>query len=295
LGGSGGECGANDVAQFSAMMLLDTATFVFGLLIGAIGTMVGVGGGFLIVPVIALIAPDWEARTITAYSLAVVSANACSGTAAYLRQRRVDVRGAAAFAIAAVPGVLLGVFGADHISRGWFDPLFAVLLIIMAGSLLIAPGWRPAGRGTTRRTLDDAHHVHYEWSFDMRLGLFGSVIVGVISALFGIGGGPIQVPFLVAALNYPEHIATATSHAVLAATSLLATIIHASRGDFRSDIGITVMTALGASIGAPVGARLSRFVSGRVLLRILAAMLLFIAVRLIFVTAHHTYLQASKG
>jgi uncharacterized membrane protein YfcA len=129
--------------------------------------------------------------------------------------------------------------------------------------------------------------VHYEWSFDMRWGLFGSVIVGIVSALFGIGGGPIQVPFLVAVLNYPEHVATATSHAVLAATSLLATIIHASRGDFSTDLVITLSTALGALIGAPVGARLSRLVSGRVLLRILAAMLLFIAVRFIFVTVHH--------
>ncbi len=225
----------------------------------------------------------------------MVSANACSGTAAYLRERRVDVRSAVAFAIAAVPGVLLGVLAADRISRGWFDPLFAGLLVLMAGSLVIAPGWRPSGGGTTHRTLDDAHNVHYEWSFDMRWGLFGSVIVGVVSALFGIGGGPIQVPFLVVVLNYPEHVATATSHAVLAATSQLATIIHAVRGDFTTDLGLTLSTALGAFIGAPVGARLSRFVSGRVLLRILAAMLLFIAIRLIFVAAHHTIPRAPKG
>jgi len=153
---------------------------------------------------------------------------------------------AAAFAIAAVPGVLLGVLGADRISRGWFDALFAGLLVIMAGLLVFAPGWRPSGGGATRRTLDDPHNVHYEWSFDMRWGLFGSVIVGVVSALFGIGGGPIQVPFLVAALNYPEHVATATSHAVLATTSLLATIIHAFRGDFTTALGITLSTAFGA-------------------------------------------------
>lgn len=288
MGALRGEHGANDVAQLSAIMLPDAASFAFGLLIGAIGTMVGVGGGFLIVPVAALLQPQWEARTITAYSLAVVSANACSGTAAYLRQRRVDLRSAVAFATAAVPGVLLGVLGADRISRGWFDPLFGGLLVVMAGLLVIAPGWRPSGGGATRRTLDDSHHVHYEWSFDMRLGLFGSVIVGVVSALFGIGGGPIQVPFLVAALNYPEHVATATSHAVLAVTSLLATIVHAVRGDFRADLGITLSTALGALFGAPVGARLSRIVSGRVLLRILAAMLVFIAVRLFFTSVNHS-------
>jgi uncharacterized membrane protein YfcA len=265
-------------------MPVDAALFGFGLIIGAIGTMVGVGGGFLIVPVIALFEPRWEARTITAYSLAVVSANACSGTAAYLRQRRVDLRSAGAFIAAALPGVVLGVFGADRLSRGWFDPLFGLLLVGMAALLTIAPDWRPSYRGgPVKRELVDSRGVRYVWSFDMRLGLLGSVVVGIVSALFGIGGGPIQVPFLVAALNYPEHIATATSHAVLAATSLVATLIHAARGDFSADLQLTLATSLGALIGAPLGASLSRFVPGRVLLRILAAMLAFIAARLIFV------------
>ncbi len=159
-----------------------------------------------------------------------------------------------------------------------------LLLLGMAALLAIAPNWRPSGRGgPVERELVDSRGVRYAWSFDMRLGLLGSVVVGIVSALFGIGGGPIQVPFLVAALNYPEHVATATSHAVLAATSLVATLIHAARGDFSADLRLTLATSLGAFIGAPLGARLSRFVPGRVLLRILAAMLAFIAARLIFV------------
>jgi uncharacterized membrane protein YfcA len=265
-------------------MPLDVTLFGFGFVVGAIGTLVGVGGGFLIVPVIALLEPRWEARTITAYSLAVVCANACSGAFAYVRQRRVDVRSAGAYIAAALPGVVLGVFGADRISRGWFDPIFGVLLAGMAAVLALAPDWRPSGRGgPVQRELVDSRGVRYAWSFDMRLGLLGSIVVGIVSALFGIGGGPIQVPFLVAALNYPEHIATATSHAVLAMTSLVATLIHAARGDFSADLRLTVATSLGALAGAPLGARLSRFVPGRVLLRILAAMLAFISARLIFV------------
>jgi uncharacterized membrane protein YfcA len=221
---------------------------------------------------------------ITAYSLAVVSANACSGTAAYLRQGRVDVRSAVTFIIAALPGVVAGVAGADRVPRGWFDPIFGVLLVVMAVLLVVAPHLRPAGSGgSTHRILVDVEGQRYAWSFDMRWGLLGSVVVGVVSAVFGIGGGPIQVPFLVDVLNYPEHVATATSHAVLAATSLLATVIHALRGDFVADAGLTLATACGALVGAPIGARLSRYVSGPVLLRILAAMLIFIAGRLIFV------------
>jgi uncharacterized membrane protein YfcA len=264
------------------------AMFAFGAGVGAVGTMVGVGGGFLIVPVIALLEPTWQPRAITAYSLAVVCANACSGTLAYVRQRRVDRRSVAAFAAAAIPGVLLGVLGADTLDRGWFDPLFGILLAAMAAWLTIAPQRRPKNLGGGAvRELVDAHGRRYRWSFDMRLGLAGSAVVGVVSALFGIGGGPVQVPFLVTLLNYPEHVATATSHAVLAVTTLVATLVHAAQGDYRGTLPLTLATAAGALAGAPLGARLSRFVPGKTLLRILAAMLAFIAVRLIAPHENH--------
>jgi uncharacterized protein len=262
---------------------VDALFFAFGAFVGGIGTLVGVGGGFLIVPVMALLEPEWQVRTLTAYSLAVVCANACSGATAYLRQGRVDVRSAGLFALAAVPGVVVGVAGADRLPRGWFDPLFGVLVLAMAVWLALAPQRLPgSGGGSTRRELVDAHGVRYAWSFDLRIGLLGSVVVGIFSALFGIGGGPLQVPFLVAVLNFPEHVATATSHAVLAVTSLLATLIHLAHGDFAYDARPTLVTAAGALVGAPLGARLSRYVPGRTLMRILAAMLAFIAVRLIF-------------
>lgn len=181
-----------------------------------------------------------------------------------LRARRVDLRSAAAFIVAAFPGVFAGIAGADRISRGLFDPLFGLLLALMAAVLTFAPGWRSGLRGgASKRTLVDANGNSYAWSFDMRLGLIGSVFVGIVSALFGIGGGPIRVPFLVTVLNFPEHVATATSHLVLAATSLLATLIHATHGDFAAELPVTISTALGALIGAPIGARLSQIVSGR--------------------------------
>jgi uncharacterized membrane protein YfcA len=70
---------------------IDVLMFAVGVFVGAIGTMVGVGGGFLIVPAIALLQPTWSTRVITAFSLAVVSANAwcIPGGAACLRKARV--------------------------------------------------------------------------------------------------------------------------------------------------------------------------------------------------------------
>lgn len=262
---------------------LDAATFAFGVAIGAIGTMVGVGGGFLIVPVVAMVQPHWATRTVTAFSLAVVCANAVSGTIAYLRARRVDVRSAVLFAAAAAPGALVGVAGANLLQRRVFDQIFAVVLAAMAGWLALGPERTTGeGAGSQRREIVDSRGNRYVWSFRLRWGLAGSVGIGVLSALLGIGGGPVQVPFLVSLLNYPEHVATATSHAVLAVTSLVATIVHVVQGDYRDDAVLTLCTAAGAVCGAPVGARLSARLPGRTLMRILAVMLGVLAARLAF-------------
>jgi uncharacterized membrane protein YfcA len=262
-------------------MGLTLAAFAFGTCIGALGTLVGVGGGFIIVPVVAFIAPGWSTRTITAYSLAVVFANASSGTLAYLRQRRVDTRSVLPFALAAAPGVLLGLVGSDRLPRGVFDPLFGALLLAMSAILAFQPERRFGRDGPARRDLTARDGERYRWTFSMPLALAGCFLVGVTSSLFGIGGGPIQVPMLISLLNYPEHVATATSHAVLALTSLLATIAHALQGDYRTDWLPTLATAVGALVGAPFGARASRHVPGRVLVRILAGMLAFIAARML--------------
>ncbi len=263
-------------------MSLLAAAYVFGVLIGTLGTLVGVGGGFVIVPVVAFLAPQWRTETVTAFSLAVVFANALSGTFAYWRQRRIDLRSVPAFAGAAIPGSILGVFGANHFPRGIFDHAFGVLLLLMAAWLAFSPKRvaRSVDSGTARE-LVDVHGNRYAWRFDMRLALAGSLVVGGVSSLFGIGGGPIQVPFLIAVLGYPEHVATATSHAVLAVTSLVATIVHVIQGDYSEDAPTVLATAFGALCGAPIGARLSRRISGAILVRILAVMLAITAIELI--------------
>jgi uncharacterized membrane protein YfcA len=156
----------------------------------------------------------------------------------------------------------------------------------MAAWLFVAPKPRVHTRpGGVARELTDRAGTTYRWSFDMRIALAGNVAVGAFSALFGIGGGPVQVPFLIAVLGYPEHIATATSHAILAITSLVSSAVHGAQGDYATDALPVVTTCLGAIGGAPVGARLSRHVPGTTLVRILALMLAFIAVRLLFATA----------
>jgi len=256
-----------------------------GIALGFVGTLIGSGGGFILVPVLVFLEPAWSTEVVTAFSLAVVAANATTGALSYRRQKRVDLRSFALFAAAATPGSIAGAYVSALIPRRIFDPMFGVALLLVAIWLFVRPAAKAtggAGRGNSVRRMIDLAGNRYEWSFDATRGIVGSAFVGFLSSLLGIGGGIVHVPFLVALLNFPEHIATATSHAVLAVTSLAGALVHVVRGDYRNDAPLVIACSLGAIAGAPLGARVSVRVPGRTLLRILALALAIVGGRLLF-------------
>lgn len=255
-----------------------------GLGIGILGTLIGAGGGFLIVPILALVEPSWSTDQITAFSLAVVTANATMGAASYWWQGRVDPFTFPLYTLAAVPGSILGAFATAYVPRSLFDPVFGVVLILIGSWLFWKPGSSESGSNTGfyQRILVDRGGHRYEWSFDPRIGFVGSMGVGFLSSVLGIGGGIIHVPLLATVLGFPAHVATATSHAVLAVTAGIATVVHLARGDFRETWPLVVAAAAGAVAGAPIGARLARVVPGATILRVLAIALAFVGLRLLF-------------
>ena len=256
-----------------------------GLGIGTLGTLIGAGGGFLIVPLLVFLEPRWSTDQVTAFSLAVVTANATTGALSYWWQGRVDPFTFPLYTVAAIPGSILGAFATAYLPRALFDPFFGAVLIALGVWLFLKPGTSDAGghTGPFERTLTERGGRRYEWSFDPRIGFAGSVAVGFFSSVLGIGGGIIHVPLLATVLGFPAHVATATSHAVLAVTSAIATVVHRVRGDYRETWPLVLATAGGAIAGAPLGARLSSHVPGAAILRTLAVSLGLVGVRLLFV------------
>jgi hypothetical protein len=96
--------------------------------VGALGTLIGAGDGFLLTPVLLLVYPHDSARTISAISLAVVFDERGLGNPAYARQGRVDWRSGARFAVAALPGAILGALAVGLVPRRVFDALMGGLL-----------------------------------------------------------------------------------------------------------------------------------------------------------------------
>lgn len=258
-----------------------------GFVTGAFGTLIGAGGGFVLVPALLLIYPHDSPELITSVSLAVVFFNALSGTGAYAAMRRVDYKSGALFASAMIPGAVLGALTTSLIPRRVFDCVFGVLLVVMSTYLMVSGvGSRPhhhhkSRGGVTRRVVERDGTVHV-YHFNAPLGFVISLVVGYVSGLLGIGGGIIHVPLLVGLLAFPVHVATATSHFMLAVMSLAGTLTHIATGTFAHGVHRTAYLAIGVILGAQVGARLSDRIKGRWIIRSLAIALALVGVRLLF-------------
>jgi len=258
---------------------------LLGVVVGAYGTLIGAGGGFILVPALLLIYPHDAPITITTISLAVVFCNALSGTLAYTRLRRVDYKTGLIFAAAAIPGSIVGVFANGLFARRPFDMLLGVLLLVVALWVVIQPASTETPASETasanQRELTDAAGTTYRYTVRRNLGIAISVLVGFLSSLLGIGGGIIHVPAMVQVLGIPPHIATATSHFVLALTTLTGSATHALHGDFAHTLRRFILLAIGVIVGAQAGAALSTRLRGQLIIRLLALALGLMGIRLI--------------
>jgi uncharacterized protein len=258
---------------------------LLGFGVGAFGTLVGAGGGFILTPVLLLVYPHDSAKTLTAISLVVVFFNAASGSLAYARQRRTDYRSGLVFGAATLPGAVGGALVVGLTPRRTFDAITAAVLVALAawlGTGKEADTRRPGPRGALRR-LTDRQGREYVYRVPLLRGTLYSLGVGFVSSFLGIGGGVLHVPLLVRALGFPTHIATATSHFVLAQMSAVGSLTHVIAGSFSHGHGLRRAAALsvGVVVGAQLGARISLHVDAVVIQRLLALALIALSVRLL--------------
>lgn len=257
---------------------------VLGFVVGAFGTLIGVGGGFILMPVLLLVYPRETPTVLTAISLAVVFFNAASGSISYARLKRIDYKSGLAFLLAGVPGAVLGALAVRFIPRQAFELVFGLLLLAAGLYILFRPAgesgpasWLPA---RFKRTLIEADGTRHEYAFNLPLGVTLSFFVGFASSLLGLGGGIIHVPAMVHLLDFPVHVATATSHFILAAMALAGTVIHLLDGSL-SEAWRLALLAVGAVAGAQLGAALSTRVRGRWIMRSLAVALAMVGLRIL--------------
>ena len=262
---------------------------IVGLLIGTIGTLIGAGGGFLLVPLLIFTHPELKPEVITAISIALVASNAISGSIAYARAKRIDYKAGILFALFTIPGSILGVYVTKYIPPHTFSIIFGVILIALslflffkknaAASIGGVNNWE----GLTYQKLIDRERTVFEYAYSKSAGILVSILVGFLSPLLGIGGGIIHVPAMVNWLHFPVYVATATSHFILAIMSTVSIIVHAKQGNYNDPavLHMILWLAIGAVIGAQAGAFLSHKIKTTVIIKSLGVCLGLVGIRLL--------------
>jgi uncharacterized protein len=258
-----------------------------GLIAGTWGSIIGAGGGFILVPLLLVLFPEASPCVCTAISLFAVLSTGLSATMAYARLKRIDYTMGMAFSLASIPTAVLGVLAVVTLTRTVFQAIFGSLLIVLAFYLAFirrAYMHNPekAPRGSVPRRLVDRKGVSYSYAVNFRLGTAITFCVGFLSSLLGIGGGLLNVPAMITVLQIPVHVAAATSQFVLAVTSATAVTTHAVRGTLVSSEWVyAVLCAVGTITGAQLGARISGRLTGTFIARLLSLSLAVLGIQLL--------------
>jgi hypothetical protein len=257
------------------------ALIIIGLFVGIIGTLIGAGGGFLVVPILILFYGFTPQHAIGT-STAVVFLNALSGTFSYMVQRKVDYELGVKFSVIAAPCVIVGALIAQKFTPGVFAFLFSIILISLCYFLVFVKDFRlitsAANPKKDVRVLVDSEGRTYTYYPDLSIGFATSSIIGLISGLFGIGGGLVHVP-LMHFIGIPIHIATATSHFIITITSIFGILTFIALGTI--DIDYSIFIGVGSILGAYLGANIATITSPEIIKKIMAVVLLFAALKLL--------------
>lgn len=264
---------------------------VAGFIIGTFGTLIGAGGGFILVPLLIIFYPDLSPEIITAISIAVVAVNAISGSFAYAKSGRIDYKAGIVFALYTIPGSILGVLTVQYIPQKLFNIVFGILLLLLSGYLFYKNGKKEistpitnlADKKLKHHSLTDKNGINYSYSYNQTYGIIISILVGFISPLLGIGGGIIHVPAMVNWLQFPVYIATATSHFILAVMATVSVIVHLVQGNYNDPeiVKMILFLAIGVVPGALLGAYLSHRIKSHIIIRVLASCLILVSVRIL--------------
>lgn len=231
-----------------------------GAAAGAFGALLGLGGGVLIVPLLTI---GFNIPLASAVGTSLISVVATSAGAAALnvRARRADVR----LGIALAPGTILGAAAGGAIAGIFPEYLltgaFAALLVYVGVVLLRSTArWSGASDGAAPvdPSAPDGPDVPAYRAHRLPLALGGSLGVGMMSSLLGVGGGIVQVPLMRLVMGAPIAVAAATSNYLLGITAAAGAYAYLLRGEV--DPAVAGPMVLGATIGAVSGARVAPLV-----------------------------------
>jgi uncharacterized membrane protein YfcA len=280
------------IAELSVNMFIIIG---MGGAVGFLSGLFGVGGGFLLTPLLIFsgIPPVVSIATVTTQ---IVAASA-SGALSYWQRKLVDIKLAVVLLLAGVVGAGMGVAIFDALRRfGQLDVIISLLYVTflgLVGGLMLAESVRAILNARRGRPAPLRRPGQHSWlhglPFKMRFKrskLYVSAVpvvmlglgIGLLGTLLGVGGGFIMVPALIYLLRVPTNLVIGTSLVQIGGTMAVATILHAMT-NHSVDFILALILMIGGVIGAQFGARIGQNLRGDHLRAMLALLVLAVGMR----------------
>jgi uncharacterized protein len=239
------------------------ATLLISLVAGVLGSLLGLGGGIIVVPALTLLLRV-DIRYAIGASIVSVIATSSGAAAAYVRERMTNMRVAMLLELATTSGALSGAYLAGIIAGRWLFIIFGIVLgysaIQMFRKRHDVSGFTPPDPLADRLRLhgsyfDEAENRTIDYRVaHTKLGLALMYVAGVVSGLLGIGSGSLKVPAMDLAMRLPIKVSTATSNFMIGVTAAASAGVYFARGEINPFIAAPV--AAGVLLGATAGSRL---------------------------------------
>jgi uncharacterized protein len=254
-----------------------------GVLVGAFGSLLGVGGGILLIPLLTGLLGVPIKMAIGTSILCVIATSSAAG-AVYVGRGLTHNRLAMVLEVATTAGALMGGITAILISPHLLMLFFGLILIYVAFSMRKLPkedkSIEPTGVLDTSY-LDPRTGETISYGIrNLPAGMGASFLAGNISGLLGIGGGVIKVPIMSLVMGVPLRASIATSNFMIGITAATSAIIYYSRGLINPAIAIP--TALGVLAGAQIGTRLGVRLRSQKLKLVFQLLLLVFAIQMFY-------------
>lgn len=264
--------------------------------VGFLSGMFGVGGGFLLTPL--LIFYGIPAEVAVATTASHLTASSMAGAVAQWRRRVIDFRMAGVMLAGGLAGALFGVQLLALLRRlGQADVVVSagyVILLGFVGSLMLRESLRTlrASRAGVPHPRPERHLWMHRLPLKMRFRqsrlymsilppLFLGLIVGVLSSILGVGGGFVIVPAMIYLLRMPTAVVVGTSLVQIVFVTAITTVLQAM-SNYTVDIMLALFLILGGVVGAQYGVRMAARIKGEMLRLLLAVLVLAVGARLFY-------------
>lgn len=244
----------------------------FGVAAGILGSMIGLGGGIIVVPVLTFF--GFSPTLAASDSLFAAFSNAVGSTISYSRQKRIDYFLGLKLGLLSIPGTVLGAYLSSDVTPGIFKILFGLVLISSAVYIFMRKKIETKEKNLTTQMIVFV--------------ISASFFAGIISSFFGIGGGIVFVPLMVVGIGMTMKKAAPTSQFILLFASLSGIITHSILG--HPDFLQAGLLSVGAFVGGIIGARLSLDIKERSLQILVSAIIVIAAIKLFFDSAAESLL-----